>query len=146
MNISKNVKMSIANTSAEGVAAATDLAGAIIDMAGFEGCMIVVTFGVITSGAVTTIKAQQGAEPAMGDAADLEGTSQTIADDDDEQTFYIDIYKPMERYLRLYTDRATQNAVIASATYYKYGAKDTPVTHSAGVSGETHVSPDEGTA
>jgi D-alanyl-D-alanine dipeptidase len=142
MNLSKRVKIS----TAAGVAASTDLEGSVLDMQGFEGVLMVVRFGAITGSAVTSIKAQQGAAVAMGDAADLLGTSQTIADDDDDQIFYIDVYRPTERYVRLYVDRATQNAVIASAEYIQYGAKSLPTTHGTGVSGETHISPAEGTA
>jgi hypothetical protein len=145
-NLSKNVKISTAITSAAGVAATTDIEGSIIDMSGFEGVLAIVRFGVITGSAVTSIKMQQGAAPAMGDAADILGTSQTIADDDDDEIFYIDLYKPTERYVRLYVDRGTQNAVVASAIYIQYGARELPTSHGTGVSGEIHVSPAEGTA
>ena len=74
------------------------------------------------------------------------GTGQTIADTDDEKVFYIDLYKPRERYVRLVVDRGTQNAVVASAEYEQYGARNEPVTHGSNVSGETHISPAEGTA
>ena len=107
---------------------------------------MLVTFGVITGSAVTSIKAQQDTASGMGTAADLEGTGQTIADDDDEKTFYIDLYKPEERYVRLVVPRATQNAVVSSAIYIQYGSSKAPVTHGTNVTGELHVSPDEGTA
>jgi hypothetical protein len=146
MNLSKNVKITPAITPDNGAAGTTDINGATLDMQGFEGVLIEVVFGAITAGAVTSIKAQQGDESDLSDAADLEDTGQTIADDDDNETFYIDLYKPEERYVRLVVDRGTQNAVVASATYYQYGAHKAPVSHASGVSGELHASPDEGTA
>ncbi len=146
MNLSKNVKITPAILPSEGVAGTTDLNGAILDMQGFEGVLIEVVFGVITSGAVTSIKAQQDTDSAGGTMADLAGTAQTIADTDDDKTFYIDLYRPQERYVRLVVDRATQNAVVSSATYIQYGARVAPTTHGTNVSGETHVSPAEGTA
>lgn len=149
MNMSKNDKVSIAIAPASGVAGTTDIEGVTLDMQGFEGVLMVVAFGAITGSAVTSIKAQQGAESDLSDAADLVGTGQTVADDDDEQVFYIDVFRPMKRYVRLYVDRATQNAVVASAIYIQYGiqsARKAPVTHGTGVSGELHVSPAEGTA
>ena len=147
-NMSKTCKITPAILPSEGVAAATDLTGAILDMQGYESVLMVVTFGVITGAAVTSIKAQQDTAIAMGTAADLIGTGQTIADDDDDETFYIDLHRPMERYVRLYVDRATQNAVVASAWYIQYngGALKMPVTHASGVSGEFHSEPAEGTA
>jgi len=148
-NISKNDKVTIAITSAAGVAGTADINGATLDMLGYEGVLMIVNFGVITGGAVTSIKAQQDTASGMGTAADLEDTGQTIADTDDEKTFYIDLYRPQKRYVRLVVDRGTQNAIVASATYIQYGQKSgrkAPVTHGTNVAGELHVSPDEGTA
>lgn len=146
MNLSKQVAISQAITPTAGAAGTDDINGATLDMAGFEGVLIEVTFGAITAGAATSIKAQQGAASNLSDAADLAGTAQTIADDDDGQIFYIDLYRPTERYVRVVVDRGTQNAVVASATYLQYGAHDQPVSHGATVSGELHISPAEGTA
>lgn len=146
MNLSKNCKISSAVTPTAGAAGTTDIEGTILDMSGYEGVLVIVRMGAITSGAATSIKMQQDTDAAMGSAADLEGTSQTIADDDDGEIFYIDLYKPQERYVRLYVDRATQNAVVASAEYIQYEPKASPVTQPTGTNGETHVSPAEGTA
>lgn len=139
-------KITQAIAPAAGVAGTTDINGATLDMSGFEGILMKVTFGAITASAVTSIKAQQGAASDLSDTADLLGTGQTIADTDDEKVFYIDLYKPRERYVRLVVDRGTQNAVVASAEYEQYGARNEPVTHGSNVSGETHISPAEGTA
>jgi len=146
MNLNKNVKISQAITVTAGAAGTSDINGTTLDMSGFDGVLMVVTFGAITGSAVTSIKAQQGAASNLSDAADLSGTAQTVADTDDEKTFYIDLYKPTERYVRLVVDRGTQNAVVASAEYIQYGAKVAPTTHGSNVSGETHISPAEGTA
>jgi len=146
MNLGKHIKISQAIPPASGAAGTSDINGATLDMAGYDGVLILVTFGTITSGAVTSIKAQQGAASNLSDAADLAGTGQTIADTDDEKTFYIDLYRPQERYVRLVIDRGTQNAVVAEALYAQYRGRKKPPTHGSNVSGETHVSPAEGTA
>ena len=146
LELGKDTKISIAITSADGVAGTEDINGATLDMQGFENVMAIVTFGVITGSAVTSIKMQQDTDSAMGTAADLLGTAQTVADTDGEKTFYIDLVKPQERYVRLVVDRATQNAVVASATYLQYNGVKAPSTHGTNVSGETHISPIEGTA
>ena len=146
MNLSKNSKITQAIAPSAGVAAATDLNGATLDMSGFEGVLCIVTFGVITAAAVTGIRAQQGAASDLSDAADLAGTAQVVADSDDDKVFYIDLFRPRERYVRLVVDRATQNAVVASAEYIQYGPRKAETTHATGVAGETHVSPAEGTA
>lgn len=142
----EDIKITRAILPSEGVAAATDLNGAILDMAGYDGVMAVVTFGAITAGAATSIKMQQDTAAAMGSAADLEGTKQTVADTDDDKTFYIDLVNPAERYVRLVVNRATQNAVVSSALYIQYRARSLPTTQATGVAGETFDRPAEGTA
>lgn len=143
----KQVKVSQAITPTAGAAGQTAIEGTTLDMAGYEGVLMICTFGAITGGAVTSIKAQQDTASGMGTAADLLGTAQTVADDDDGQIFVIDVFKPRERYVRLYVSRGTQNAVVASAEYIQYGARTIPVTSaSSTVNVESHVGPAEGTA
>ena len=117
-------------------------------MQGFESCMFVVSFGTITASAVTSIKAQQDSASGMGTAADLLGTSVTVADDDDDKVFYLDIVRPRERYVRCIVDRGTQNAVVDSILAIQYDPKLMPPTHDSTTvgGGETHVSVAEGTA
>jgi len=144
--LSNGVKTTIAITPTEGVAAATDLEGAVLDMANFNGVRISVLFGTITAGAVTTIKAQQGDESDGSDMADLEGTSQTVAVTDDDEMFQIDVTHPQKRYVQLYIDRATQNAVVGGAWYDQYRGRTQPVSQGTGVTVEVFDAPDEGTA
>lgn len=144
--LSKNTKISSAVTPTAGAAGTTAIEGTVLDMTGYEGVLVLVRMGTITSGAVTSIKMQSGTDSSVTDAADLLGTSQTIADTDDDKTFYIDLKRPAERYVRLYVSRATQNAVVASANYIQYGAEKAPTTQGTNVSGEAHLSPIEGTA
>jgi hypothetical protein len=144
--LSKNCKITEAVTVTNGASGTSAIEGAIIDMSGWEGVLVIVTMGAITSGGVQSIEMQQGAAAAMGDAADLLGTNVAIADDDDEETFYIDLYRPLKRYVRLYVNRSTQASTVAAATYIQYGPRVAPYTQVAPVSGETHISPAEGTA
>lgn len=144
--LADEVKITPAILPSEGGAASTDLAGATLDMEGWDGVLMMVTFGVITANAVTSIKAQEGTTTTP--ATDIEGTSQTVADDSDDDTFYIDLLRPTggKRYVRVYVDRATQNAVIASAYYIQYRGRSVPTTHGTGVSGEKHAHAAAGTA
>jgi hypothetical protein len=141
-----DVKITQAVTVTAGAAAFTDINGTTLDMNGWDGVIMVVQMGAITASAVTSIKAQQDSASGMGTAADLLGTAQTIADTDDEKTFYLAIHKPQERYVRLVVDRGTANAV-CSAIYIQYSGR-TPfnATHGTAVAGEAHVAPAEGTA
>ena len=128
-------------------AGTTDQTSSWIDTANCEGVMFAVVFGAITSGAVTSIKAQQAQISDGTGAADLEGTAIPVADTDDDKIFLLDVYRPRERYVACVVDRGTQNAVIDAIIAIPYGAKVVPVTQGSTVGGsECHVSPAEGTA
>lgn len=146
MQLSKNVKIVQVITPTAGAAGTTAIEGTVIDTQGFTGALFIVTLGAIVTGAATSLKVQQGTDGTVSDAADLAGTSQTIADDADGKVLYVDVKKPTERYLRLYVSRATQNATIAAAEVILYGPSDAPTSHGSTVSGESFVSPAEGTA
>jgi hypothetical protein len=126
--------------------AAADREGAVLDMKGYDGVLMIVKTAAIATGATYKIKAQQGALLNGTDMADLAGTSQTIADDDDNEVYFIDVFQPRERYVRLYVDKDTSNNCAESAVYIQYKARFEPVTQPTGVTGEQHLSPAEGTA
>ena len=148
MNLSKNIKITQAITPTAGAAGTTAINGATLDMLGWDGVLMVVTMGAITGSAVTSINAAQDSASGMGTAADLLGTGQTIADTDDEDIFVIDLYRPIERYVRVEVARATQNAVVSSAVYYQYAGSNVklPPSHGSTINIEQHSSPAEGTA
>jgi hypothetical protein len=145
-SLSREIKISTAITPTAGAAGTDDINGTIVDMKGWQGLLILVRVGALTTGAVTSIKAQQGAASNLSDAADIEGSNQDIADTDDDETFYMDIPKVAERYVRVVVSRATENAVIACANYIQYNPVHLPGTHGTGVTGETVASLKEGTA
>lgn len=127
-------------------AATTDINSTGVDMVGYESVLFAVHFGTITAGAVTSVKAQQGADNSS-DWEDLEGTAITVADDDDNGIVLLEIVKPQDRYVRCVVDRGTQNAVVDAITALQYNTRKQPVTQPASVVGhEAHYSPDEGTA
>ena len=152
MNMSKGVKTIRLQPDASGwtvAAGMSDVNSDIIDMQGFEGVRFIIGFGAIVAGGVTTIEVQQGAAASMSDAADLLGTSITIADTDDNQIAITDIFRPRERYLRLGTRRATQNSTIDFVIAELYGAHKQPITEDTATvvsTAEVHVSPADGTA
>ena len=122
--------------------------GAAFDTQGFEGVLMIFKFAAIAGSAVTTVKAQQGALADMSDAADLYGTSISVADDDDDQVFVIDLCRPRERYVRGVVGKDGSHAVAESMVYIGYGAKNKPVVQTLAdeVTYELHVEPAEGTA
>jgi hypothetical protein len=127
-------------------AGATAVNSDIIDMAGYEGVRFILAMGAITAGAATSAKVQQNTANSGTGMADLEGSLQTIADDDDNQIFVFDVYRPRERYLRLAISRATQNSAVDGLVVEYYGGRKQPPTEPATTTTEKHSSPAEGTA
>lgn len=135
-----------AATVTAGAAGQTAITSDVVDTANCDGVLFIVSFGAITAGAVTSIKVQQ-CDTSGGSYADLEGTSQTVADDADNTTFYVDVFRPREQFLKLVVSRATQNATVGSILAIKYNTSNRPTTQGAGVTGgETFNWPAEGTA
>lgn len=145
-NLTKAGKLTrVINAMAAGTSA---INGSVIDMKGFDAVTFIVGFGVITAGAVTSIKAQQGDQADLSDAADLAGTSISVADTDDNKLVALEI-EPTKRYCRLVVVRATQNAVVDFGTAQQTKAGSEPVTHDAStvIASEYHgPSAREGTA
>lgn len=142
--ISNQIKTTRVNNAA--AAATTDINTSSVDMAGYEGVRFTVLFGAIVAGAVTSIKAQQSADDSTFN--DLAGSAITVADDDDNQAFVIDVWRPVDRYVRVVVDRGTQNATVDGVIAEQYGPRVLAPTNDATTVGgqEVHASPAEGTA
>lgn len=140
-----NHSIFIASTTTLGAAAATTITSSAVDTAGYDGVLFIVPLGTIVSGAATSIKVQQ-CDTTGGSYADLTGTSQTIADTDDDKLVYVDVFQPKEQFLKLVVSRATQNATIGGIIALRYNAGMRPATQGTGVSGESWNWPAEGTA
>lgn len=139
-----NLEVIQAITVTEGAAGTTAVNGAAVDLSGVEEIMVIVPFGAIVSGAVTSIKWQEGSTSSP--TTDVAGTSITVADTDDNTTKVLRIIKPQNRYGRVVVSRATQNATVGAAFYILKGLRTEPATDGATVAGETHISPAAGTA
>jgi hypothetical protein len=145
MNLSKAAKVTrVSNAVAAGT---TAINSSSVDMKGFEAVEFTVAFGAITAAAVTSVKLQGSRDNVDWTSADLEGTSQTVADDADNKIFRIDVAKPRYRYLRCVVSRATQNAAVDSIVAMQYQADKEPITQDTTVGGaEFHHAPERGTA
>src|SRR5262245_9046953 len=84
---------------------ATVANGAVLDMAGWDGVLVIVSFGSITVGAVTSIKMQEDSSVGFGAPADLAGSLQTVLDTDDDKTFFIDLRRPPKQFIRVVVSR-----------------------------------------
>ena len=145
MNLSTEVKLT--KVKAASATGQTAINSDYVDMEGFEGVLFFVTALTIVSGGVQSINAAQDVASG-GSYADLKGSKVVIADDDDDQSFFLDIYRPTKQFVRLEVARATQNSAFGEIYALQYGAKKRPIVQNVTdkVTGELHVSPDEGTA
>jgi hypothetical protein len=139
----KITKVSVATA-----AGVTTIDSSPVDMSGYDGVVFLTTVLAITAGAGTSMKAQQDVVVGMGGAADLTGTGITIADDDDNQSFWLDIQRPVERFVRCRILRATQNSAFGEIYAIQYRARTRPQNNNVvdTITGEKWGSPIEGTA
>ena len=130
------------------VAGVTTIDSAPVDMSGYDGVLFIVSAGAITAGGVQSLKAQQDVVVGMGAAADLAGSGITVADDDDNQTFWLDIKRPRERFVRCRILRATQNSVWGEVYALQYRARNRPQVNNIVdlITGEKWEAPAEGAA
>jgi len=142
-NLIERIKILSAITPTAGAAGTSAINGSTIDTQGFRGVLFSVHFGAIVAGAATSIKVQHGDASDLSDAADVAGTSQTIADTDDDKVFYCDLNRVTKRYCRVVVSRATQNAT-CEATAILYDAVSKPPAQTA--SGEAFNNAVSGTA
>jgi hypothetical protein len=141
----ESVKTQLVVTTTAGAAGQTAITSSAIDTAGYDGLRLLVLIGAITTAGVQSIKLQYSDDDAATDAySDVLGSSVTIADDADNTHIYIDVYRPLKRYVKAVITRATQDSTFGGVIAELYNASKLPVTQTA--TGETHIAPIEGTA
>lgn len=147
INLSKECKL-IRHSVAVAAGTSTITPSAGVDTKGFDSVLFVVAFGAIVTAAVTSIKVQQSSDDGVADGySDLTGTSVTVLDSYDDKLVYVEVVRPLKRYLKLLVLRATQNATVDGIVAILSGAHDVPTTHDSTVAtGETWAYPAEGTA
>jgi hypothetical protein len=140
MNFAKNFKI-ISLKDAVTAAASNVTDATVVDTAGFEGCVFVAKFG--TSAANNGLKVQQDTVVGFGGGADLTGSQQLL--DATAKVAYVDIHRPLERFLRPIVVRGT-SSTLDSLVAILYSGRNKPLTEDASVNGKVVVSPVEGTA
>ncbi len=141
-NITKAAKITrVMNAVAAGV---TEQNSTSVDMKGFESVTFILTMGAITAGAATSVEIETSSDNSVFD--ELLGSGITIADDDDNQAFVLEVVRPQERYVRCTVHRATQNSAIDSIVALQTAPAVAPVTQPATTTIKLLASPAEGAA
>ena len=141
MNLSKSTKWTKVNNYA--TAATSAIESTVIDMLGYDGVLFVTTIAVANAG--NHIKVQSGTDGAVSDAADLTGTK--VICTSANECVGVDVYRPLERYLRAYVTR-TASSACGEIYAIQYCGSKLPIdnTTAGTLNIELHVSPAEGTA
>lgn len=137
--LSNRIKITkVADHTAAGTSAVNSTA---VDMAGYEGVIFITSFG--TAATDNSVNAAQSEDNSS--FADLAGSK--VGDTASDEDVWIDIYRPLERYVRLEAVRTT-SSTLESIWAIQYGGRVQPVdnTTTGTIIGEAHVSPAEGTA
>lgn len=142
-----------------GSAASSDRTSEVIDTEGYDGVCVVLHQGSVATNAVQNIYLQSSDaaddQNTLNSGSNVASSSQTVADDDDNQVKFID-FIPEKRYYQLVVNKDASNASDESAVAYLYQSADKPVTHGTGnttigegtgaVEGETLNAAVQGTA
>lgn len=140
MNMMKNVKLTLVNAAA--VSAGTEIDSTHVDMTGFDGVVFFGTMATVNAG--NYVKVQQDDAVGDGTMADLTGTK--VVPSVNANTYLVDIYRPMKRYVRLVVIRAGANTATGDIYALQYKGTKAPVTQPTTCDAEYHISPAEGTA
>lgn len=115
-------------------AGTTEVDSSIIDMAGWDGVVFVADLGTVTDGSVMTLTPQQNTANSTSGMAAITGTAPTFtAATSSNKAMAVDVYRPLQRYLRAAFTRTTQNAVVNTIIAIQYKAKFQPITLDASV-------------
>lgn len=144
-NLSTDVKIDkVANATAAGVTAVNSTG---VDMEGYDSVLFLVNAEAIVAGGAQSINAAQG-DTLGGSYTDLAGSGVTIADDDDNQAFWVEVRRPSKRFVRLEIARATQNSAFGPIWAIRHRPNIKPQVNNVvdTITGELHVTPAEGAA
>lgn len=133
----------LTQSAATQTAAASNVNGAVVDMAGWDGVLFFVKYS--TAAADNTIKCQQGTDGSVSDAADLADSEVAVGASD--ELVWLQITHPQERYLRPVYERGTSTVLEwAGAIQFKGSTLPGDNTVAGTIAGLALDFPAEGTA
>jgi hypothetical protein len=135
LSLARNVAVDrVSNAVAAGT---SDVNCTSVDMEGFETATFVVSFGTITSTAVTSIQIDHSSDNSNWNT--VAGSKVTIPDSASNKVAITETVRPTLRYVRCTIDRGTANAVIDGVVAIRSDARKAPVTQGATVQGTTVI-------
>ncbi len=138
MALLHDVKVTTFAPTATGTTTITQSTG--IDMAGFEGALLIVRLGSPATN--NNIRVKQ-CDTVGGTYADLTGS--LVGNNATDNPLIVDIYRPQEQFLKYEVTRGT-TTTIDTILWVQYGAGVRPTTQPSGTQSENYNWPAEGTA
>lgn len=112
----------------------TDVDGAVVDTAGYDGAIFVTSIEDSVATGVATLKVKQ-CDTSGGTYAALSGATATATsaanDDLNTKLLVVDVYRPRERYLKANITSATANIAFGATYAILYKGRKAPVTQLA---------------
>lgn len=132
MQFSKNFNIvKVANAAGAGT---TEVDTSILDMSGYDGVIFIVDLGTVTDASVMTLTVQQNDANSSSGMATITGASATkTASTSSNKIMFVDVYRPLKRYVWATFTRTTQNAVVDTIIAIQYKAKFMPITLDASI-------------
>lgn len=110
----------------------TDDDSAIVDTSGYDGVMFVCPISDSAATGVATMTAQQNTANSVTGMAALAGGAATLTsatnDDINGQCLVVDVYRPLERYVRVKRTSATANIAFGDVLAILYHGRTGPAT------------------
>lgn len=135
--LSEDCKITTAAPTATGV---TTITSSAIDMAGWDGCLVIIRLG---SPATNNNLRITQCDTTGGTYADLAGS--LVGDHATDNPLIVDIRRPREQFLKHVVTRGT-TSTIDTVTVIQYRSRIRPATQPSGTQVERWASPAEGTA
>jgi hypothetical protein len=130
-NFTQSWKNQIAIPTNSRTAGTSNINGPSTDLFGFNCAVLMIEMGAIAATAVTKIKVQDSDDGSTW--ADLADAEITVAADDDNDVFMLELTHPLERYVRAVVERGTANATVAAGRWFLGHSYAEPVSQPSDV-------------
>lgn len=127
MQLSKNIN--VIKVSNGATAGTTEVDSSILDMSGYDGVIFIVDLAAVTDASVLTLNTQQNTANQTSGMATITGASATFtASTSSNKALLVDVYRPLQRYVRAAFTRTAQNATVNTIIAIQYKSMFRPTT------------------
>lgn len=112
----------------------TEVDSSILDMSGYQGVIFIVDLATVVDASVLTLTVQQNTANSTSGMAAITGASCTFTASGSSNTImFVDVYEPLQRYLRAAFTRTAQNATVNTIVALQYKSMKKPTVQGSTV-------------